>query len=77
MKNYLEGLQEYENNNNSFDLLCNFIAVKNSNLIKLYCDGKIHLPSFILLKNLRLKFTDLVNEDKELKILFSNAIKCS
>lgn len=77
MKKYLEALQKYENNNNSFELLCNFIAVKNSNLIKLYCNGKMHLPSFILLKNLRLKFTDLVNEDEELKILFSNAIKCS
>jgi hypothetical protein len=70
MKNYLEALQEYENSNNSFNLLCNFIAVKNSDLIKLYCDGKMHLPSFILLKKLYIKFLDLINEDKELENAF-------
>lgn len=77
MKNYLEALQEYENSNNSFNLLCNFIAVKNSDLIKLYCNGKMHLPSFILLKKLYIKFSDLIDEDKELEMLFTNAIKCS
>ena len=77
MKNYLGALQEYENSNNSFGLLCNFIAVKNSNLIKLYCDGEMHLPSFILLKKLQMKFLDLIDEDEELKMLFANAIKCS
>jgi len=77
MKHYLEALLDYENSNNSFDLLCNFIAVKNTNLIKLYCCGRIHLPSFILLKNLHKKFEDLTNEDDELNLLFSNAIKCS
>lgn len=77
MKNYLGALQEYENSNNSFGLLCNFIAVKNSNLIKLYCNGEMHLPSFILLKKLQMKFLDLIDEDEELKMLFANAIKCS
>jgi hypothetical protein len=35
------------------------------------------LPSFILLKRLHNKFEDLTNEDDELNLLFSNAIKCS
>ena len=77
MKDYLEALQEYETNNNSFDLLCNFIAVKNTSLITLYCKGKLHLPSFMLLKKLHDKFEDLSNEDEELNLLFINAIKCS
>ncbi len=77
MRNCLRALQEYETNNNSFDLLCGFIGTKNSDLIDLYCSGKLHLPSFMLLKKFRLKFIDLVKEDEELNILFINVIKCS
>lgn len=77
MRNCLRALQEYEANNNSFDLLCSFIGTKNSDLIDLYCSGKLHLPSFMLLKKFRLKFIDLVKEDEELNVLFINVIKCS
>jgi hypothetical protein len=73
----MRALQEYETSNNSFDLLCGFIGTKNSDLINLYCSGKLHLPSFIVLKKLRLKFMDLVQEDEELNILFRNIIQCS
>lgn len=77
MKNYLQAIQEYEHNNNSLALLSGFLSTADSDLVNLYCSGKIHLPSFMLLKQLRTKFADLINEDKELKILFNNTIKCS
>lgn len=77
MRNNLKALQEYEVTNKSFELLCNFIAVKNSNLVKRFCNGDLYLPSFILLKKLQEKFSDLVIEDEELKALFINAIECS
>lgn len=77
MKNYLKALQDYENTNNNFALLNAFITTKNSDLIKLYCDGKIHLPSPMLLKKIYFKFKDLVIEDKELEMLFANIIQYS
>jgi hypothetical protein len=77
MKNYLRAIQEYENSNNSLSLLYGFLSTTDSDLINLYCSGKLHLPSFMLLKQVSAKFLDLINEDKELKILFNNTIKCS
>lgn len=77
MKNYLRAIQDYENSNNSLNLLCAFLNTADSDLINLHCSGKLHLPSFMLIKQVRTKFSDLTNEDKELKILFNNAIKCS
>ncbi len=77
MRNHLKALQEYEESHDAFGTLCEFIAVKNSNLAKHFCDGSAHLPSFLLLKKLRSKFINLVEEDDELKALFSSAIECS
>ncbi len=77
MKLYIKALLDYEKNNNSFELLCNFIALKRSHLLSLYCDGKINLPSFILLKQLKENYSDLTRSDEELNSLFENAIECS
>lgn len=77
MKNYLKALLEYEETNNSFDLLYNFIAFRKSDLINAYCKGEINLPSFILLKKLKEKYGILAKNDKELSSLFESAIKCS
>ena len=77
MRHHIKALQEYEESHDAFGKLCEFVAVKNSNLIKHFCDGSAHLPSFILIKKLRSKFIDLVEEDEELKTLFNSAIDCS
>jgi hypothetical protein len=77
MKNYLKALLEYEETNNSLDLLYNFFAFKKSDLINSYCEGEINLPSFILLKRLKEKYSVLTKNDKELDYLFESAIKCS
>lgn len=77
MKLYIKALLDCEKNNNSFELLCNFITLKQSCLLNLYCDGKINLPSFILLKKLKEKYSDLARSDEELNSLFENAIECS
>ena len=77
MRNHLKALQEYEASHNAFGMLCEFIAIKNSKLPSLYCDGSVHLPSFSLLKKLQTKFSNLVEEDDELRMLFTSAIECS
>jgi len=77
MKRYLKALQEYEENNDRFGMLCHYMAVRNSNLIKQYRDGVINLPSFMLLKKLHKKYSQLSKQDEELNNLFSNAIECS
>jgi hypothetical protein len=77
MKQYLKALQEYEKRNNRFALLCRFMALKNSNLTKQYRDGTINLPSFLLIKQLHAKYSDLTNSDEELNNLFLNAKECS
>ena len=53
------------------------MTLKQSYLLNLYCDGKINLPSFILLKKLKEKYSDLVRSDEELNSLFETAIECS
>ncbi len=77
MKNYIKALLDYEKNNGSFDLLCNFIDLQKADLLKSYCDGEINLPSFVLLKKLKEKYVDLARSDDELNSLFENAIDCS
>jgi len=77
MKHYIKVLLDYEESNNSFDLLCNFIALRKSDLLDSYCTGKINLPSFILLKKLKTKYIDLANSDEELNALLEKAISCS
>lgn len=77
MKRYLRALQEYEESNDRLNMLCNYMAVRNSTLIKQYRDGVINLPSFMLLKKLHNKYLDLSLQDEELNNLFSNAIECS
>lgn len=77
MKQYLKALQEYEKNNNRFDLLCQYMALKNSNLVKNYRDGAVNLPSFMLIKKLHTKYFELSSQDEELNNLFLNAIECS
>ncbi|GAB4169686.1 MAG: hypothetical protein Tsb006_7610 [Rickettsiaceae bacterium] len=77
MKHYLKALQEYEENNNCFKLLCDFMSLKRSDLIDLYCDGKLNLPSFILLKRLKEKYAELLIIDSELNALFTSAITYS
>lgn len=77
MKKYFQAIQEYERDNDSFGVLCKFISVKSSDLIKLYCTGKIHLPSFSLLKRLHDEFSEITEQDKQLELLFLNSIKCS
>jgi len=77
MKRYLKALQEYEENNGRLGMLCHYMSVRNSNLIKQYRDGVINLPSFMLLKKLHNKYSQLSKQDEELNNLFSNAIECS
>ncbi len=77
MKLYIKALLDYEKNNDSFELLYNFMTLKQSYLLNLYCDGKINLPSFILLKKLKEKYSDLARSDEELNSLFETAIECS
>ena len=77
MKRYIKALLDYEESNNNFILLCNFIVLGKSDLLDLYCTGKLNLPSFILLKKLKAKYTDLVHSDEELNVLFEKAINCS
>jgi hypothetical protein len=77
MKQYLNALQEYEKRNNSFSLLCQFMALKNSNLKKQYQSGTINLPSFMLIKQLHSKYSELAGSDEELNNLFLNAVECS
>ena len=77
MKQYLKALQEYEENNDRLKMLCHYLAVRNSNLIKQYRDGAINLPSFMLLKKLHNKYSALSTQDAELNNLFLNAIECS
>lgn len=77
MKPYIKALVDCEESNNSFELLCNFIVLGKSDLLDSYCNGKINLPSFILLKKLKAKYIDLACSDGELNILFEKAISCS
>lgn len=77
MKQYLKALREYEINNNRFGDLCNYLSVRNSPLIKQYRDGAVNLPSFIMIKKLHNKYSELCSQDEELNNLFLNAIECS
>ena len=77
MKNYLKALLECEENNQSYNLLCEYISLKKTDLINSYCDGGINLPSFVLLKKLKANYAHLVVSDAELNSLFENVIKCS
>ena len=77
MKHYIKALVDCEESNNSFSLLCNFIVLGKSDLLDSYCNGKINLPSFILLKKLKAKYIDMARSDEELNALFEKAISCS
>lgn len=77
MKQYLKALQEYETNNDRFDQLCHYMNVTNSAFIKQYREGAINLPSFIMIKKLHSKYSDLCSQDEELNNLFLNATECS
>lgn len=77
IKNYLKALNKYENENHSFDLLLEYLTQKNSDLTKFYCEGEIHLPSFILIKKLHKEFSTYSKIDQELDNLFSMAVNTS
>lgn len=74
MKSYLKALCEYEEHNNCFELLYCFFSTKNSDLPTRYCEGKVNLPSFILLKKLKERYADLISIDQELNYLFTEAV---
>lgn len=77
MKRHLKALQEYETSNDRFNQLFHYMNVRNSSFIKQYREGAINLPSFIMIKKLHSKYSDLCNQDEELNNLFLNATKCS
>lgn len=77
MKQYLKALQEYEISNDRFNHLCHYMSVRNSSLIKQYRDGVVNLPSFIMIKKLHSKYSELCSQDEELNNLFLNATECS
>lgn len=77
MKRQIKALQEYETSNDRFNQLCHYMNVRNSSFIKQYREGAINLPSFIIVKKLHSKYSDLCSQDEELNNLFLNAIKCS
>ncbi|NRB11466.1 MAG: hypothetical protein HRU35_07665 [Rickettsiaceae bacterium] len=77
IKSYFRALLEYEEKEKSLELLKSYFLTKKTNLPKKYRQGKIYLPSFILIKKLRTEYAELVANDTELKQLFDNAIKTS
>lgn len=77
MKRHIKALQEYEISNDRFNQLCHYMNVRNSSFIKQYREGAINLPSFMMVKKLHSKYSDLCSQDEELNNLFLNATKCS
>lgn len=77
MKQHLKALLEYETSNDRFNQLYYYMNIRNSSLIKQYREGAINLPSFMIIKKLHSKYSDLCSQDEELNNLFLNAIECS
>lgn len=77
IKDYFKALNKYEKETNSFELLQDYLLHRNSHLAKFYCEGEIHLPSFMLIKQLHNTFVVYTQIDKELDKLFLKAINAS
>ncbi len=77
IKSYFRALLEYEEKEQSLELLKSYFFTKKTNLAKKYRQGKTYLPSFILIKKLKMEYADLVANDSELERLFDNAIGTS
>lgn len=76
-KYHLKSIKDYEKENNSLQTLNKFFLDSKSDTILSYCDGSLYLPSFMMLKQIQLKYDALCNQDSELNNLFLSAIQCS
>lgn len=77
IKCYLKAIQYYEEQNSCFALLIDYLKDKKSTLPKLYCEGKIHLPSFMILRKIHYEYQKHSRMDHELNRLFESSIHCS
>ena len=74
IKTYLKAIAEYEKHNKCELLIIDYFKDKRSNLPKLYCEGEVKLPSFLLLKKLHSIYQDHCRNDNELNKLFESGI---
>lgn len=77
IKSHVKAIHKYENQVGMFDLLVTYFLKKNSSIASAFCEAEYYLPSFILLKKLKGKYSNLCTEDDELNNLFNSAIECS
>lgn len=77
IKSYLKAIQYYEEQNGCFALLNDYLKEKKSTLPKLYCEGKIYLPSFMILRRIHYEYKKHSHIDPELNRLFESSIHCS
>jgi hypothetical protein len=77
IKSYLKAIQYYEEQNNCYSLLIDYLKEKKSTLPKLYCEGKIYLPSFMILRKIHYEYQQHSQADPELNRLFESSIHCS
>lgn len=68
------------NHDDDYQLQCldNYLnGINNSNLLKLYCNAKMILPSVLVIQKLQKRFTIFIRQDNELDKMFNNLSLCT
>lgn len=77
LKDYLVSIKKLEEEQKRYSQLVEYFIDNNSNLLVNFCEGEVFLPSFMVLKKLKNKYSKLCVIDNELNNLFDMVIHCS
>ncbi len=75
--NYLKAIEDYEKTNQHLGLLISYLNNVRTDLPTLYCEGKIYLTSYMLIKKLYSELSIIASTDNEFHNLLRESINCS